>query len=155
MIAAARCELPEKLAYLRAFLPKINNWAVCDMVSSTFHWKEDQLPAVWDFLTPYLSSPAPYEVRFAVVQLMEYFHGGPWIDRTLAAYRSVKHEDYYVSMALAWGLSVCFVYQREKTLALLEAQAFAPEVHNKAIQKCRESRRVSAEDKVYLGRLRV
>lgn len=46
-------------------------------------------------------------------------------------------------MALAWGLSVFFVKQRAKTLPLLEQGVFPAAVHNKAIQKCRESYRVS------------
>ena len=58
-------------------------------------------------------------------------------------------------MALGWGLSVFFVKQREKTLPLLEGKIFPPAVHNKAIQKCRESLRVSAEDKGYLKTLKL
>ena len=58
-------------------------------------------------------------------------------------------------MALGWGLSVFFVKQRGRTLPLLEGKVFPPAVHNKAIQKCRESLRVSAEDKAYLKGLKI
>ena len=155
VIAGAKCELDEKLTLLRGFIPKISNWAVCDMTAGDCKWKSAQLDAVWDFFEPYLQSENEFEVRFAVVQLMDYFHGNNWIDRTLDAYRSVKHEGYYVTMALGWGLSVFFVKQRERTLPLLEEKVFPPAVHNKAIQKCRESLRVSAEDKAYLNTLKI
>lgn len=154
VIAGAKCDLAEKLSYLRDFLPKIDNWAVCDIVSGECKWKERELDAVWTFLSPCLRSENAYEVRFALVQLMQYFWRDDWIDRALCAYRSVQHEDYYVRMALAWGLSVFFVKQREKTLPLLEKQVFPLWVHNKAIQKCRESFRVSDADKAYLNTLK-
>ena len=154
VIAGAKCDLSEKLKLLRGFIPKINNWAVCDVTAGDCKWKKEQLQTVWDFFEPYLHSESEFEVRFAVVQLMDYFHGKDWIDRALAAYRSVKHEGYYVTMALGWGLSVFFVKQRERTLPLLEKKVFSPAAHNKAIQKCRESLRVSAEDKVYLNTLK-
>ena len=107
-----------------------------------------------DFFAPCLQSQQEFEVRFAVVQLMDYFWRAEWIDRSLAAYRTVQHQGYYVTMALAWGLSVFFVKQRAKTLPLLEQGVFPAAVHNKAIQKCRESYRVSAEDKAYLNTLK-
>lgn len=154
VIAGAKCDLAEKLSYLRDFLPKIDNWAVCDIVSGECKWKENDLDAVRTFLSPYLRSENAYEVRFALVQLMQYFWRDDRIDRSLAAYQSIRHEDYYVRMALAWGLSVFFVKQREKTLPLLQAQVFPLWVHNKAIQKCRESFRVCAEDKSYLNTLK-
>lgn len=153
--AGARCGLDEKLSLLRTFIPVINNWGVCDITAGDCKWKEAELPAVWDFLEPDLTAVDEFQVRFAVVQLMDYFCGGDWIDRTLAAYRRVSHPGYYVTMALAWGLSVFFVRQREKTLPLLEQRVFSPAVHNKAIQKCRESLRVSAGDKAYLNTLKV
>lgn len=155
VIAMAKCPPEEKLALLRGFIPKISNWAVCDMTAGNCKWKDTQLDAVWDFFVPYLHSKNEFEVRFAVVQLMDYFYGKIWIDRALEAYRSVTHEGYYVTMALAWGLSVYFVKQREKVLPLFEGRVFSPAVHNKAIQKCRESLRVSAEDKEYLKTLKV
>lgn len=154
VIAGAKCDVPEKLELLRGFIPQIDNWAVCDMVSGSFKWRPAQLEAVWAFLAPYLQSRQEFEVRFAVVQLMQYFYGDDWIDRALEAYRSVRHEGYYVTMALGWGLSVFFVKQREKTLPLLEQAVFPPAVHNKAIQKCRESLRVTAEDKALLNTLK-
>ena len=152
--AGAKCSLDEKLTLLHTFLPRINNWAVCDTTAGACKWKEADLPAVWDFFAPCLQSQQEFEVRFAVVQLMDYFWRAEWIDRSLAAYRTVQHQGYYVTMALAWGLSVFFVKQRAKTLPLLEQGVFPAAVHNKAIQKCRESYRVSAEDKAYLNTLK-
>ena len=155
VVAGAPCELPEKLVLLRAFIPKIHNWAVCDMTAASCKWRASDLSAVWDLLEPDLTAPEEFRVRFAAVLLLDYFWDDAWIDRALAAYRRVTHSGYYVTMALAWGLSVFFVKQREKTLPLLEQRVFSPAVHNKAIQKCRESFRVSEADKAYLQTLKI
>ncbi len=155
VIAGARCPLPEKLPLLRAFIPKLNNWALCDMTAAACKWKRQDLPLLWDFFAPDLHSPHEFEVRFAVVQLMDYFWDDDWIGPSLEAYRTVEHTGYYVTMALAWGLSVFFVKQRAATLPLLEQRVFPAAVHNKAIQKCRESLRVSPEDKAYLNTLKL
>lgn len=155
VITGAQCSLEEKLCLLRDFLPKIDNWAICDIVSGDCKWNERELEPVWNFLAPYLHSDHPFAVRFAVVQLMQYFWRDAWIDRALSAYQSVQHEDYYVRMALAWGLSTFFVKQREKTLPLLMHHCFPAPVHNKAIQKCCESLRVSDADKADLRALKL
>ena len=67
--AGAKCSLDEKLTLLHTFLPRINNWAVCDTTAGACKWKEADLPAVWDFFAPCLQSQQEFEVRFAVVQL--------------------------------------------------------------------------------------
>ena len=53
-------------------------------------------------------------------------------------------------MAIAWGISVCFVKYRDKTIDLLQHCEMDTFTYNKALQKMRESYRVSAEDKELL-----
>lgn len=94
------------------------------------------------------------EVRFAAVALMDFFLNDEYIDRVLEIYRRISLDAYYVKMGVAWALSVCYVKYPEKTLALLKEGALDPWTHNKAIQKCRESFRVSKEDKEMLKELK-
>jgi len=53
-------------------------------------------------------------------------------------------------MGIAWALSVCYIKFPQETEALLKKQELTPFVQNKAIQKIRESLRVSAEEKQLL-----
>lgn len=152
--AGAKCSLDEKLTLLHTFLPRINNWAVCDTTAGACKWKEADLPAVWDFFAPCLQSQQEFEVRFAVVQLMDYFWRAEWIDRSLAAYRHRPAPGLLCHHGPGLGIERLFCQQRAKTLPLLEQGVFPAAVHNKAIQKCRESYRVSAEDKAYLNTLK-
>ena len=147
VIATVPCDYDVRLQMIADFVPAINNWAVCDCVTSSIKSAAKHLPETWEFLQPYLESREEFPLRFAVVMLMDYFITEEYIDRVLDIYRNLHHEAYYVNMAIAWALSVCFVKFRDKTLPLFQAQVLSPWVQNKAIQKCRESRRVSAEDK--------
>lgn len=150
VIATAPCSYGDRLDMLADFVPAINNWAVCDCVCASIKSAKKHLPETWAFLQPYLERTEEFSLRFAVVMLMDYFITAEYIDRVLDIYQTLRHEAYYVNMAIAWAMSVCFVKFRDKTLSVFEAQTLSPWVQNKAIQKCRESRRVSAEDKAFL-----
>lgn len=150
VIATVPCEYEKRLQMIADFVPSINNWAVCDCVTASIKSATKNLSETFTFLKPYLESREEFELRFGVVMLMDYFITEEYIDWVLEIYQNIRHEAYYVNMAVAWALSVCFVKFREKTLAVFQAQALSTWVQNKAIQKCRESRRVSAEDKEML-----
>ena len=60
----------------------------------------------------------------------------------------------YVKMAAAWAVSVCYVKFPEKTEVFLRKNLLDDFTHNKAIQKIRESYRVSKEEKERLKELR-
>ncbi len=154
VIAAAPCDYSRRLELLAAYIPDIQNWAVCDCVCSSIHSAKKHLPETWAFLQPWLRSQAEFELRFGVVMLMDYFIQEAYIDQVLELLQSIRHDGYYVNMAVAWALSVCFVKFRAKTLRLIEARSLSPWVQNKTIQKCRESRRVSPEDKALLLQFR-
>jgi 3-methyladenine DNA glycosylase AlkD len=140
---------------LENFIPSITNWAVCDCLCSSLKSAKQHLPETWEFLQPYLQSSEEFPLRFAVVMLLDYFLTAEYIDQVLEILQSIRHEGYYVNMAVAWALSAAFVGYREKVLPLLEARRLTPWVQNKTIQKCRESRRVSDGDKAYLAGLRI
>lgn len=154
VIGAAKCDIETRLIYTKSFIPKIENWAVCDSFCSGLKATKKNLPRVRDFLVPYLQSDKEYELRFAVVMLMSYYTDDIYIDDTLQRLNQITHEGYYVKMAVAWALSVCFIKQREKTLKLFKKNTLDTFTFNKALQKCRESFRVSKEDKEFLQRMK-
>ena len=151
MVAAgAKCDFEETLEWLAGFIPRIDNWAVCDVVCGELKAVKKNRERMYEFLQPYLLSEEEYERRFALVILMQHYLVDEWIDRVIAVYGSVRLEDYYVKMAVAWGLSVCFVKYREKTLAFFQETDMDAWTYNKALQKTRESYRVTPEDKEML-----
>ena len=62
-------------------------------------------------------------------------------------FEKVKHEGYYVKMAVAWAVSICYIKYPKETVEDLKKNTLDDFTHNKAIQKIRESYRVSEEEK--------
>ena len=154
VIAYAKMELKERFFYLDRFVPKIHNWAVCDCCSNTYKFMEKYQEESFAYLETYLHSQREYELRFGIVSLLDHFINDSYIDRVLSICEHTRHEGYYVKMAVAWAVSVCYVKFPIQTKRLLLANEMDDFTHNKAIQKIRESYRVSREEKVELNRLK-
>ena len=75
------------------------------------------------------------------------------IFKVLNSFKTEEH--YYVNMMLAWLLSECFVKYREETFEFLKKHKLNKFVINKGISKCRDSFRVSKEDKEFLLKYKV
>ncbi len=136
-----------RLQKLREFVPLINSWSVCDTVCSTLTFAKRHKEDVWSFLKPYFNSSDEYAVRFAVVMAMDYYVEDAWLECLFACFDTIEHEGYYVKMAVAWALSVCFVKYPAQTERYLVSNQLDDFTQNKAIQKIRESYRVGAADK--------
>ena len=138
----------EKRPLVEDFLPHIDNWAVCDTFCNPL---KPSFPgdreALWDFLRPFYPSEKEYEARFAAVMQLSHFVDEEHREEGLALLQQVTHPGYYAKMAVAWALSLWYVKFPRETDALLARRVLEPWVQNKAIQKIRESRRVSREEK--------
>lgn len=150
----AKGELQEKKEYLERFIPKIDNWSVCDSVCSTIKTAQSQPEEMWEFLEPYLNSSEEFQIRFALVQLLDYYVNETYLARVLEAAQQVKQEYYYVEMAQAWLISICYREFPKETLPVLESNALNDFIHKKAIQKITESLKVPKAEKERARRLR-
>ena len=153
-IGYAKLTFEERLALLDEFVPMIDNWAVCDCVSSTLKFINKSKAEFLEYLKKYMNSDKEYEIRFAAVILMDYYIDDEYVDFTVDYLKNVKSDYYYVNMAVAWALSVAFVKYRDKVMPLLESGCLTKEIHNMTISKIRDSFRVDKETKVYLKGLR-
>lgn len=166
VIGGARMEAEERRLHLNRWVPEILSWADCDCSVSGMKFMKKNQEFWFTYNMGWLRaggmdgqetpSVQPFAVRFALVALMQYYINDEYIDRVLEIFAfPFPAADYYIRMAQAWALSVCFVKYRNRTLQLLEEKRLDAWVQNKAIQKCRESYRVSAEDKKRLEALKV
>ena len=147
-------DLETKLKYLDKFVPLIDNWAICDCCCATFKFTNQNLEAVWEYIQKYVTSQNEFEVRFAVIMLMDYYINDKYIDRVLKIYNSIKLDAYYVKMGVAWGISVAYIKQKEKTAKFLKNNNLDDFTFNKAIQKLIESYRVCEGEKDVLRSLK-
>lgn len=136
------------------FVPKIDNWAVCDTFCNGLKFVNKDKKAAFKFLAPYLKSKDEYELRFGVVMLLSHFIEPEFIDEILEILFNLKSEYYYARMAIAWAISICYIKFPEKTHKYLKKNELDDFTHNKSISKIIESYRVSKGDKDSLRLLR-
>ena len=129
------------LAHVARWVPRINSWSVCDAFQLADHRRllSDHRARIWQFALPWLESDHEYTVRFGAV-----------LDRLCA----VRHEGYYVRMAVAWAVAECYIRFPENTLPVFEQHRLPLWTHNKALQKIRESLRPDEAVKAQLQALK-
>lgn len=147
VIGLAKMELSERLEYVKQFVPKIDNWAVCDVTCAGFKFTKKYPSEVWKFLKPYLESNQEFEIRFGVVMLLDFYITQEYIEEVLAILNKIHHEGYYVKMAVAWAISIAYIKFPKETFQLLQNNELDTFTYNKALQKIIESYRVTQEDK--------
>lgn len=150
VIGFVKTDLEELLSLVRDFIPKINNWAVCDSFCSGLKAVEKNRAQFFHFLKSYLASNQEFQVRFAVVLLMDYYINEEYIDQLYPLLDEIRQDGYYVKMAIAWAISVCYIKFEEKTTDYLKENHLDDFTYNKALQKIIESNRVSAEKKAWI-----
>lgn len=133
--------------YIKNFIPKIDNWSVCDSFCCSLKFVKGREKNFLEFIKPYLHSKKEYEVRFAVVILLDYYICDKYIDTVLNLLEQVKHEGYYAKMATAWAISMCYVKYPQKTFEFLKNTKLNSQTVNKAVQKITESLKVDSEAK--------
>ena len=141
------------LAEVEAFLPYIDNWATCDQLSPKAFKKEPE--KLLPHLRTWFRSERTYTVRFAIGMLMQHFLDERFRPEYAELVASVRSEEYYVRMMVAWYFATALAKQYEASLPYLEEKRLEPWTHNKAIQKSTESYRITEEQKRYLRSLKV
>ena len=57
---------------IEKFVPKIDNWAVCDTFCAGLKITQKHKQEIWEFLQPYLKSTKEFYTRFGVVMLLNF-----------------------------------------------------------------------------------
>ncbi|GIN90226.1 hypothetical protein J22TS1_12770 [Siminovitchia terrae] len=147
VIGYVETDIEEILSYVASFVPKIDNWSVCDSFCTGLKFTKENKERVWGFLQPYLSSKKEYELRFGVVMLLDFYIETEYINRVLILLDHVEHEGFYAKMAVAWAVSICYVKFPDSTMTYLGNNTLDDFTYNKALQKITESNRVDKETK--------
>jgi len=134
------------------FLPYIDNWATCDQISpKVFARHRGELI---EEIRKWIRSGQTYTVRFGIGMLMQHFLDDGFDPVYPEMTASIRSDEYYVNMMIAWYFATALAKQYEAVLPFLEEKRLAPWTHNKAIQKALESYRIKPEQKAYLRSLK-
>jgi len=134
------------------FLPYVDNWAVCDIMSpKIFKKNKDRLLKEIDIWT---KSKETYTIRFGLEMLMTHFLDDDFKAEYLEIPARIKSDEYYVNMMIAWFFATALAKRWEKAITYIEEGRLEKWTHNKSVQKALESYRISDEQKTYLRSLK-
>jgi 3-methyladenine DNA glycosylase AlkD len=134
------------------FLPYIDNWAVCDIISPNIFKKNKT--ALLEKIKEWSASDKTYTCRFGIKMLMTHFLDDDFKSEYLEIPVSIHSEAYYVQMVVAWFFATALAKQWDTTVKYIEDHRLDTKTHNKAIQKARESNRITSKQKEYLKALK-
>lgn len=146
-------DFDEAITLTENFLPYIDNWATCDTITPKVF--KNNLPALYEKTKEWLKSDETYTIRFGINMLMKFFLDENFKDETLSMVADIESEEYYVNMVRAWFFATAMAKQRDKTFPYFEKRKLDKWTHNKAIQKCLESLRITDKDKKILKEMKV
>lgn len=143
----------ECIVCLDAFLPYVDNWATCDLISpKVFKKHKDELLVK---IKEWMASDRVYTIRFGMEMLMTHFLDEDFKPEYLGMAADVHSEEYYVNMMIAWFFATALAKQYEASLPYIENHCMDRWTHNKTIQKVIESYRITDEQKRYLKSLKI
>lgn len=150
LIGYSKKDFEEKLKFIKEFVPKIDSWAISDTFVPSLNISKKDLEKTWNFILPYTKSEKEFDVRFAVIMMLDYFITEEYVDKVLKELDKIKHDGYYVKMGVAWVIAEIAIKFNNKAMQYLKNNNLDKFTYNKAIQKMIESRRISNEQKEFL-----
>ncbi len=137
---------------IERFLPYINNWATCDFpVPKCFNKNKEDIIAK---ARKWIKSDRTYTIRYGIGVMMRLFLDEDFKEEYIQLVASVKSEEYYVNMMIAWYMATALAKQWDSAVPYIQEHRLSEWVHRKSIQKAVESYRITPEQKDYLRGLR-
>lgn len=176
VLSYASMDMDKMLPYIADFIPMVDNWSVCDSVFMGMNLFQKDRERAWEFIQPYLHSDREFEIRVALIIMMQHLlkcdcdgrkisrlrtvtmenlsdtaeEKGLYLDKILTAVDEVQTSAYYASMAASWLVTEAFCCFPYHTYCYLQENHLDDRTYNKAVQKIVESRIPSEEVKEHL-----
>lgn len=155
-IAYSKNSLQEKYIYMKEFIPKMDSWAMTDTFTPTLKVKDKDLENYWNFIIPFTKSDKEFEVRFAIISMLDYYIRDEYVNEVIKILDNIKHEGYYVKMAIAWTLAEIGIKFNDILMTYLESDNNLDKfTFNKTLQKMIESYRISDNQKSVLRKMKI
>lgn len=142
-------DINKVLNNLKIFIPKINNWSVCDSVVSSLKITKKNQEIMFNFIIKYVNG-SEFEKRFLLVMLLNYYLDDNYINKVIDIILNIKITDYYDMMALSWLISKMYINYKDEVIEILQNKNISNEVVNKSISKINDSYQIKKEDKSIL-----
>ncbi len=151
LAALVIAKIEDNQKYIDEFILYINNWAVNDIFAGSLKcFKDKDISAT----KPYLNSDNPWSVRFGLTLLLNYYVTSEYLKEIFIISEKITVDHYYVKMANAWLLSICYIKFPKETEKFLQNTTLDNFTYNKTISKICDSYRVSKNDKIKLKEMK-
>ncbi len=136
-------------SYLLPYCERADNWATCDLLSFPINNKNEE--KFWAMSLELIKSEKPFVRRVGVNIWFKYIEKEGYLPKIFELINGMREEkEYYVNMVVAWLIAECFAKNREATLEFYKTNNLNDFTANKSISKCRDSFRITKEDKDFL-----
>ena len=142
--------------YIKDFIPKIDNWAVCDGFCAGLKITKKYKKDMWEFIQEYLKSDKEFYLRFSIVMILDFYIEKEYLQKDFEIFNNIRNNKYYVQMATAWAVSLCLIKYYDETIKYLKSKNCKLDdfTYNKALQKARESFRITNVQKEELKKMK-
>ncbi len=142
--------------YIKDFIPKIDNWAVCDGFCAGLKITKKYKKDMWEFIQEYLKSDKEFYLRFSIVMILDFYIEKEYLQKDFEIFNNIRNNKYYVQMAIAWAVSLCLIKYYDETIKYLKSKNCKLDdfTYNKALQKARESFRITNVQKEELKKMK-
>ena len=147
VIGFAKADKETIKQYIERYIDEIDNWGICDTFIGNLKIIKKEKEYFYPRVKRMAESEEQWKIRFGLITLMSCYIEKEYINEIFRICSRVKNKEYYVQMGQAWLISTLFIKFRDETLEYLKDNSLDKWTQNKAIQKIRESFRVSEEDK--------
>ena len=145
-------DFDECIREVETFLPYVDCWPVSDQATPRSFKKNHA--KLLPFIKEWIKSKHLYTSRFGIRMLMNEFLGDEFKDEYAKLVASVKSDEYYLKMMVAWYFATALAKNYDETIKYIEERKLHDWVLKKTIQKAVESYRVTDEHKEYLKSFR-
>ena len=154
LIGLAKQDFETMQKQIEEFVPKIDNWAVCDVFCAGLKATKKRKEEMWHFIQKYLLSDQEFEIRFVVVMILDYYIEEDYLQKDFKIFDSITSQAYYVQMAVAWAISIALIKFYDETIQYLKNANLDDFTYHKALQKAIESYRITDEKKQVLREMK-
>lgn len=132
----------------------VNNWVTCDTFCTGLKSINNYPLEFWIYLESLIKSKNPWQIRIGLVTMLNFYLNDNYINTILLRIDDVRHEHYYVKMALAWLVSSAYIKYPGITYGYLTDCKLDKWTYNKILEKILELRDVTNEQKQMIVQLK-
>lgn len=155
IIGYIKFDFDDKLNLLDNYIENIDNWASCDTMCANMKDFKKNKKSGYEYIIKLIKTNECWKVRVGLVLLLDYYINEEYLSNIFNICDSIKNDEYYVKMAIAWLISICYIKFPERTLKYLNNNNLDKFTYNKSIQKIIESTRISQNEKNKLKLMKI